>query len=276
MRSRSRRRTDRTAASAPFTVLGHTSCGGGRKHRSNEARVPTTRRHQLKGPRVCAQPPPGLPRPGSRGPAVSAAGLGDPWSRGTGAGWKDGPAPGPAPAHLVVLYVLVGAMLQQHHGGLHVVDGRGPVQGRLACAGRAWKVGAGRAGAGPSPRPGRCRIPRSSTALTSAWELMRSSSMPSTASRAARISGVVPSCMRASRSVARFRISIWGTGKVSDSVKLWPGPLAQNQRLARTEPVLGPDGPSKLRRSRRGGAPWLLLEGPGQSAGHAARRPAPR
>lgn len=259
MRSRSRRRTDRTAASAPFTVLGHTSCGGGRKHRSNEARVPTTRRHQLKGPRVCAQPPPGLPRPGR-----------------TVAGWKDGPAPGPAPAHLVVLYVLVGAMLQQHHGGLHVVDGRGPVQGRLACTGRAWKVGAGRVGAGPSPRPGRCRIPRSSTALTSAWELMRSSSMPSTASRAARISGVVPSCMRASRSVARFRISIWGTGKVSDSVKLWPGPLAQNQRLARTEPVLGPDGPSKLRRSRRGRAPWLLLEGPGQSAGHAARRPAPR
>lgn len=51
-------------------------------------------------------------------------------------------------------------------------------------------------------------IPRSSTALTSAWQLMRSSNMPSTARRAARIKGVVPSCMRASRSVALFRIRI--------------------------------------------------------------------
>lgn len=51
-------------------------------------------------------------------------------------------------------------------------------------------------------------VPRSSTALTSAWQLMRSSSMPSTARRAARIRGVVPSCMRASRSVALFLMRI--------------------------------------------------------------------
>ena len=46
-------------------------------------------------------------------------------------------------------------------------------------------------------------------ALASAWQLMSSSTMPSTASRDARISGVVPSCMRAFRSVARFLIKIY-------------------------------------------------------------------
>ena len=51
-------------------------------------------------------------------------------------------------------------------------------------------------------------LPESSVALASAWQLISSSTMPSTANRAERISGVVPSCIRASRSVARFRIKI--------------------------------------------------------------------
>ena len=51
-------------------------------------------------------------------------------------------------------------------------------------------------------------LPSSSTALTSAWLAMSSSTMPSTARRAARISAVEPSAMRASRSVERFRIRI--------------------------------------------------------------------
>lgn len=38
---------------------------------------------------------------------------------------------------------------------------------------------------------------------------MSSSTMPSTASLAAKIRGVVPSCMRASKSVARFLIRIY-------------------------------------------------------------------
>ena len=94
----------------------------------------------------------------------------------------------------------------------------------------------------PSLGPAQLGSPRSSTALTSAWELMRSSSMPSTARRAARISGVVPSCMRASRSVARFRIRIWTAGKVSGSVSVSvrplpaPGRVLGTQTLTRMQP----------------------------------------
>lgn len=70
------------------------------------------------------------------------------------------------------------------------------------------------------------RSPKSSMALTSAWQLMSSSTMPSTASRAARISGVVPSCMRASKSVARFLIRIWRDAW-DVRVRCWPLTLTQ-------------------------------------------------
>ena len=51
-------------------------------------------------------------------------------------------------------------------------------------------------------------LPWSSTAFTSAWQLINSATIPSTARRAARIRGVVPSFILASRSVTRLRISI--------------------------------------------------------------------
>ena len=121
--------------------------------------------------------------------------------------------------HLVVLHVFVGSVLQQHHGGLHVVHRCGPVQSRLSCRERR-KVRDDYQTARHTGRPlyERWRglyddsilvsVPESSVALASAWQLISSSTIPSTANRAARISGVVPSCMRASRSVARFRIKI--------------------------------------------------------------------
>lgn len=56
-------------------------------------------------------------------------------------------------------------------------------------------------------------LPWSSTALTSAWQLMSSATIPSTARRAARINGVVPSFIRASKSVTLLRIRIWTTGE---------------------------------------------------------------
>lgn len=111
-------------------------------------------------------------------------------------------------ANLVILHVLVGPVLQQHQCGIHVVHGGSPVQSRLTCGPQTEKVTGGLQQL-PPPCSRASHLPRSSTALTSACELMRSSNMPSTARRAARINGVVPSCMRASRSVARFRIRIW-------------------------------------------------------------------
>lgn len=62
--------------------------------------------------------------------------------------------------------------------------------------------------AGKSPAPCLSALPWSSTAFTSAWQLISSATIPSTARRAARISGVVPSFILASRSVTRLRIRI--------------------------------------------------------------------
>uniref|UniRef100_A0A2M4D3K3 Putative secreted protein n=1 Tax=Anopheles darlingi TaxID=43151 RepID=A0A2M4D3K3_ANODA len=58
-----------------------------------------------------------------------------------------------------------------------------------------------------------CRavLPLLSAALMSASAVIRSSTIPSMASRAASISGVVPSCIRAFRLVARLRSRIWNT-----------------------------------------------------------------
>ena len=62
--------------------------------------------------------------------------------------------------------------------------------------------------AGRSLNPCFSSLPWSSTAFTSAWQLISSATIPSTARRAARIRGVVPSFILASRSVTRLRISI--------------------------------------------------------------------
>lgn len=55
----------------------------------------------------------------------------------------------------------------------------------------------------------------------SAWQWISSSTIPSTASLAARISGVVPSFMRASSSVARLRIRIWENTKIQTHEIWW-------------------------------------------------------
>lgn len=61
-------------------------------------------------------------------------------------------------------------------------------------------------------------LPWSSTAFTSAWQLISSATIPSTARRAARISGVVPSFILASRSVTRLRIRIYRRRKDGEGV----------------------------------------------------------
>lgn len=62
--------------------------------------------------------------------------------------------------------------------------------------------------AGRNLNPCFSSLPWSSTAFTSAWQLISSATIPSTARRAARIRGVVPSFILASRSVTRLRIRI--------------------------------------------------------------------
>lgn len=75
-------------------------------------------------------------------------------------------------------------------------------------------------------------LPWSSTAFTSAWQLISSATMPSTASRAARINGVVPSFIRASKSVTLLRIRIWTRGE--DRFLLW----SKTEHLAETQEKL--------------------------------------
>jgi len=74
-------------------------------------------------------------------------------------------------------------------------------------------------------------LPWSSTAFTSAWQLMSSATIPSTASRAARINGVVPSFMRASKSVTLLRIKIWTTE--DDRLFSFSNATEQNRGLGR-------------------------------------------
>lgn len=88
-------------------------------------------------------------------------------------------------------------------------------------------------------------VPRSSTALTSAWQLMRSSSMPSTARRAARIRGVVPSCMRASRSVALFLMRIFrDRDRSTGSTNVRQDRQQRHPRLRTQNPLYPWAGPS--------------------------------
>lgn len=78
-------------------------------------------------------------------------------------------------------------------------------------------------------------LPWSSTAFTSAWQLISSATIPSTARRAARINGVVPSFIRASKSVTLFRIRIWTTREAKFSSILLQ---TKTEDLAETEEKL--------------------------------------
>lgn len=128
-----------------------------------------------------------------------------------GAGWRDPPAPAPAASLPCCSACLcwprssTAQRLPPRYSPRRPSAGQTCLHGEAeARLGQPWR----RCPPAPPWAVLQPALPKSSTALTSACALIRSSSMPSTASRAARISGVVPSCMRASRSVARFRMRI--------------------------------------------------------------------